>query len=106
MAAAVGERKTNCCCMDKENKDEYTNGHSISQLYDPSEFMPLDPTQELIFPPELMTLEKKPLRQLRFKGERVLWIQPTSLSELLELKAQYPTAKLVVGNTEVGEAFA
>ncbi|XP_061114412.1 xanthine dehydrogenase/oxidase [Conger conger] len=97
-----GKRKTNGCCMDKEDKEEYMNGHSISQLYDPSEFMPLDPTQELIFPPELMNLERKPQRQLRFKGEQVLWIQPTSLPELLDLKAQYPTAKLVVGNTEVG----
>jgi xanthine dehydrogenase/oxidase len=30
------------------------------------------------------------------------WHRPTSLSRLLELKAQHPTAKLVVGNTEVG----
>ncbi|KAJ8353447.1 hypothetical protein SKAU_G00210140 [Synaphobranchus kaupii] len=82
--------------MDKEDKEQYT------KLYDPSEFTPLDPTQELIFPPELWSLEQKPQRQLRFKGERVLWIQPSSLPELLELKGQYPTAKLVVGNTEVG----
>uniref|UniRef100_A0A8C2A4F2 Xanthine dehydrogenase/oxidase n=1 Tax=Cyprinus carpio TaxID=7962 RepID=A0A8C2A4F2_CYPCA len=67
------------------------------KLYDQSEFMPLDPTQEIIFPPELM-----PQRELRFVGERVLWIQPCSLKELLELKATYPNAKLVVGNTEVG----
>uniref|UniRef100_A0A8C2DYI8 Xanthine dehydrogenase n=1 Tax=Cyprinus carpio TaxID=7962 RepID=A0A8C2DYI8_CYPCA len=70
------------------------------KLYDQSEFMPLDPTQEIIFPPELMVRIK--LRELRFVGERVLWIQPCSLKELLELKATYPNAKLVVGNTEVG----
>uniref|UniRef100_A0A673N7L9 Xanthine dehydrogenase/oxidase n=1 Tax=Sinocyclocheilus rhinocerous TaxID=307959 RepID=A0A673N7L9_9TELE len=70
------------------------------KLYDQSEFMPLDPTQEIIFPPELMV--KQPQRELRFAGERVLWIQPCSLEELLELKATYPNAKLVVGNTEVG----
>uniref|UniRef100_A0A8C1N6W6 Xanthine dehydrogenase n=1 Tax=Cyprinus carpio TaxID=7962 RepID=A0A8C1N6W6_CYPCA len=72
------------------------------KLYDQSEFMPLDPTQEIIFPPELMSLSKQPQRELRFAGERVLWIQPCSLEELLELKATYPNAKLVVGNTEVG----
>ena len=28
--------------------------------------------------------------------------RPTTLEGLLELKSKYPTAKLVVGNTEVG----
>ncbi|KAI4895470.1 hypothetical protein NFI96_023969, partial [Prochilodus magdalenae] len=50
----------------------------------------------------LQSLGKQPARSLRFIGERVLWIQPSSLKELLELKAAYPAAKLVVGNTEVG----
>lgn len=53
----------------------------------------------------LQSLSKQPPRQLQFHGERVLWIQPSTLKELLELKALYPTAKLVVGNTEVGKAF-
>lgn len=35
-----------------------------------------------------------------------MWIQPSSLTELLELKARYPDAKLVVGNTEVGESVS
>uniref|UniRef100_A0A8B9ZKX6 Xanthine dehydrogenase n=1 Tax=Anas platyrhynchos TaxID=8839 RepID=A0A8B9ZKX6_ANAPL len=65
-------------------------------LFNASEFQPLDPTQEPIFPPELMQ------KQLCFKGERVMWIQPTTLQELVALKSQYPNAKLVVGNTEVG----
>uniref|UniRef100_A0A8C2TTK3 Xanthine dehydrogenase n=1 Tax=Coturnix japonica TaxID=93934 RepID=A0A8C2TTK3_COTJA len=68
-----------------------------SSLFDSSEFQPLDPTQEPIFPPELM--EQK---QVCFKGERVMWIQPATLQELVALKSQYPNAKLVVGNTEVG----
>uniref|UniRef100_A0A6Q2WUR0 xanthine dehydrogenase n=1 Tax=Esox lucius TaxID=8010 RepID=A0A6Q2WUR0_ESOLU len=72
-------------------------------LYNPADFQPLDPTQEIIFPPELMSLVKtqSPTR-LSFMGERVLWLQPASLDELLDLKARYPNAKLVVGNTEVG----
>uniref|UniRef100_A0A8C2DPD9 xanthine dehydrogenase n=1 Tax=Cyprinus carpio TaxID=7962 RepID=A0A8C2DPD9_CYPCA len=87
------EAQSNGCCMTNEHTQEHVN--VIQKLYDQSEFMPLDPTQEIIFPPELM-------RELRFAGERVLWIQPCSLEELLELKATYPNAKLVVGNTEVG----
>uniref|UniRef100_A0AAY4DI59 Xanthine dehydrogenase n=1 Tax=Denticeps clupeoides TaxID=299321 RepID=A0AAY4DI59_9TELE len=71
-------------------------------MYDPSKFIPLDPTQEVIFPPELLNLGKQPPRQMKFKGERVLWIQPSTLTELLDLKSHYPESKLVVGNTEVG----
>ncbi|XP_036419585.1 xanthine dehydrogenase/oxidase isoform X2 [Colossoma macropomum] len=100
-----GRRKGNGCCMTSAHEDEHVNGdstHSGQQLFDPSEFMPLDPTQEIIFPPELISLGKQPPRSLRFIGERVLWIQPSSLNELLQLKAVYPAAKLVVGNTEVG----
>uniref|UniRef100_A0A663MF22 Xanthine dehydrogenase/oxidase n=1 Tax=Athene cunicularia TaxID=194338 RepID=A0A663MF22_ATHCN len=73
-----------------------------SSLFNSSEFQPLDPTQEPIFPPELMTQSNKQQKQLCFRGERVMWIQPTTLKELVALKSQYPNAKLVVGNTEVG----
>ncbi|XP_065256620.1 xanthine dehydrogenase/oxidase [Emys orbicularis] len=87
------------CCMN-ETKDNATMVSSI--LFNPAEFQPLDPTQEPIFPPELLMQKDKPQEQLCFKGERVMWIRPTTLEELLALKAQYPDAKLVVGNTEVG----
>uniref|UniRef100_A0A663MG97 Xanthine dehydrogenase/oxidase n=1 Tax=Athene cunicularia TaxID=194338 RepID=A0A663MG97_ATHCN len=72
-----------------------------SSLFNSSEFQPLDPTQEPIFPPELMTQSNKQQKQLCFRGERVMWIQPTTLKELVALKSQYPNAKLVVGNTEM-----
>uniref|UniRef100_A0A7M4ERC2 Aldehyde oxidase-like n=1 Tax=Crocodylus porosus TaxID=8502 RepID=A0A7M4ERC2_CROPO len=39
------------------------------------------------------------MRTLVFHGERTTWISPVSLKELLELKAKYPKAPLVVGNT-------
>uniref|UniRef100_A0A8C0VD11 Xanthine dehydrogenase n=1 Tax=Cyanistes caeruleus TaxID=156563 RepID=A0A8C0VD11_CYACU len=78
------------------------NTMTSSSLFNSSEFQPLDPTQEPIFPPELMTQSNKQQKQMCFKGERVMWIQPTTLSELVALKSQYPNAKLVVGNTEVG----
>uniref|UniRef100_A0A672MMD3 xanthine dehydrogenase n=1 Tax=Sinocyclocheilus grahami TaxID=75366 RepID=A0A672MMD3_SINGR len=98
-----GKGQSNGCCLTNGHTQEHDNSTlSAQKLYDQSEFMPLDPTQEIIFPPELMVLSKQPQRELRFAGERALWIQPCSLEELLELKATYPNAKLVVGNTEVG----
>lgn len=48
--------------------------------------------------------KNKPQKQLCFKGERVTWFQPSTLKELVTLKAEYPSAKLVVGNTEVGKS--
>lgn len=50
-------------------------------------------------------LKDAPRKQLRFEGERVTWIQASTLKELLDLKAQYPEAKLVVGNTEIGKGL-
>lgn len=58
---------------------------------------------ELYLDSLLQTQGDKRQKQLCFKGERVMWIQPTTLKELVALKSQYPNAKLVVGNTEVGK---
>lgn len=43
------------------------------------------------------------LRLLRFHGDRVVWLQPNSLDEFLHLKWKHPDARMVVGNTEVGQ---
>ncbi|XP_068088896.1 xanthine dehydrogenase/oxidase isoform X2 [Hyperolius riggenbachi] len=94
-----GKRSANGCCMSEKEDNEV---HTPAALFDPSEFKPLDPTQEPIFPPELLLHKDVPRKQLCFRGDGVTWIQPSSLDELLTLKAQYPDAKLVVGNTEVG----
>ncbi|ODM98964.1 Xanthine dehydrogenase/oxidase [Orchesella cincta] len=57
---------------------------------------------EPIFPPELQLTEKYDTQYLVFNGERLTWYRPTKIEQLLELKATYPYAKLVVGNTEIG----
>uniref|UniRef100_A0A8C0VUG1 aldehyde oxidase n=1 Tax=Cyanistes caeruleus TaxID=156563 RepID=A0A8C0VUG1_CYACU len=98
------QRKANGkCCLDQED-DLFDNKEKVStSLFSTDEFQPLDPTQELIFPPELMRMaENQPKRTLVFHGERVTWISPVSLDELLDLKIAHPKAPLVVGNTGVG----
>ncbi|XP_075612393.1 aldehyde oxidase isoform X3 [Balearica regulorum gibbericeps] len=97
------QRKANGkCCLDQEDylfdKEEKVS----TRLFSTDEFQPLDPTQELIFPPELMRMAENPPRTLVFHGERMTWISPVSLDELLDLKAAHPNAPLVVGNTSVG----
>ena len=68
-----------------------------------SSYVPLDQSQEPIFPPELnCKAEELNGQPLVFKGKLMTWFRPCSLKELLELKRSHPEAKLVVGNTELG----
>ncbi|CAO2615986.1 Aldehyde oxidase 1 [Lemmus lemmus] len=108
--------KASGCCQSKENGvccngDRGVNGltefqevdETSPKLFSEEEFLPLDPTQELIFPPELMTMaEKQPPKTRVFSGERMTWISPVTLKELLEVKFKYPQAPIVMGNTSVG----
>ncbi|CAL8284972.1 unnamed protein product, partial [Gadus morhua 'NCC'] len=109
-----GGGKEGGCCLTNGNKADgtLTNGNEDPEesvpLFQPSEFEPFDPTQEVIYPPELMALQLAPAPPgpppgpLRFQGERVEWLQPSTLEQLLVLKEHHPQAKVVVGNTEVG----
>ncbi|XP_005932779.1 xanthine dehydrogenase/oxidase isoform X1 [Haplochromis burtoni] len=101
-----GRGQKNGCCMSNVNGAQNGSEEQINEatsLFNPTEFAPFDPTQEVIFPPELMTLSKdrKP-HSLCFHGERMTWLQPDSLDEFLNLKWKHPDARVVVGNTEVG----
>ncbi|KAM4601996.1 aldehyde oxidase 6 isoform 2-T2 [Polymixia lowei] len=90
-----------CCLNEKETIDEPE--HVMPQLFDKDEFLPVDPTQELIFPPELILMaEKQPQHMQTFQGERMTWMSPVSLEELVQLKASHPRAPLVLGNTSIG----
>jgi xanthine dehydrogenase/oxidase len=40
---------------------------------------------------------------LLFQSDRVTWYRPTSLADLLLLKDKHPDARIVVGNTEIGD---
>lgn len=73
-----------------------------SNLVSNSDFAPYDPSQEVIFPPELKLSDTLDKQFLMLRGERVTWYRPTTLNELLYLKAKFPAARIVVGNTEVG----
>uniref|UniRef100_A0A8D0ARL8 Xanthine dehydrogenase n=1 Tax=Sander lucioperca TaxID=283035 RepID=A0A8D0ARL8_SANLU len=85
---------------------ELENSESPS-LFNAADFAPFDPTQEIIFPPELMSLTKgQGSASLRFHGDRATWLQPASLDEFLRLKWKHPDARVVVGNTEVGQSVA
>jgi xanthine dehydrogenase/oxidase len=84
------------CCKNKQN------GEIEDKLFEPSEFMPFDPTQEPIFPPELKLSDELDKNSIVFETDRVKWYRPTKLKELLAIKKKHPETKIVVGNTEVG----
>nr|AXP99045.1 aldehyde oxidase [Eremias argus] len=92
------------CCLNQKDLPSPANKKKIcTALFSAEEFQPLDPTQELIFPPELIKMaESQTPQTLVYHGERTAWISPVNLNELLELKARHPQAPLVVGNTAVG----
>uniref|UniRef100_A0A8C1UXM3 Aldehyde oxidase 5 n=1 Tax=Cyprinus carpio TaxID=7962 RepID=A0A8C1UXM3_CYPCA len=71
------------------------------ELFRMDNVLPLDPTQDLIFPPELLIIGKQKTEQVFFQGEKVRWISPADLKDLIKLKAEYPNAPLLVGNTTI-----
>ncbi|XP_044043358.1 xanthine dehydrogenase/oxidase [Siniperca chuatsi] len=101
-----GRGRGSGCCMANEKGAE--NGSEevtdeAKSLFNAADFAPFDPTQEVIFPPELMSLTRgQRSGSLCFRGDRAAWLQPDSLDEFLCLKWKHPDARVVVGNTEVG----
>ncbi|KAM6945841.1 aldehyde oxidase 1-like [Aplochiton taeniatus] len=90
------------CCLNG-NRTFQENENNIPRLFDQADLLPLDPSQELIFPPELILMaETQTQRTQTFRGERITWVSPVSLEELVLLKSRHPQAPLVMGNTNIG----
>lgn len=88
-----------CCKLNGNSCGEEID----SKLFEPSEFTPFDSTQEPIFPPELRLSDQYDVEVQTFVNARGLtWFRPVTLEQLLVFKKDYPDAKIVVGNTEVG----
>ncbi|VFQ65583.1 unnamed protein product [Cuscuta campestris] len=94
-----------CSCGLKDASDEQNHKHiTDGGGLKPISFNEIDGTaytnKELIFPPELLL---RKLTYLRLSGSDGLkWYRPLKLLDVLDLKDRHPTAKLVVGNSEVG----
>ncbi|ESO98492.1 hypothetical protein LOTGIDRAFT_226623, partial [Lottia gigantea] len=73
-------------------------------LYNTTIYTPIyDPSQEPIFPPDLKVNHKKYHEEyLVYEKDGIKWYRPVTLSQILDLKYQFPQAKIIVGNTEVG----
>ncbi|CAH2108386.1 unnamed protein product [Euphydryas editha] len=90
------------CAMGKDCCKNKTDSSETESLFEKSSFLPYDPSQEPIFPPELKMSSLYDEQYLIYKGNKSVWYRPTTLETLLKLKEDHPDAKIVVGNTEVG----
>lgn len=95
-----------CSCGPKAENSEETVKHNLSNDcgWKPFSYNETDGTtytsKELIFPPELLLRKLTYLSLSGSNGRK--WYRPIKLQHLLDLKARFPDARLVVGNTEVG----
>ncbi|XP_052242634.1 xanthine dehydrogenase/oxidase-like [Dreissena polymorpha] len=93
----------NCCKIKNADQQagQFTQGvASPSSLHAQGVASPfsLHETQVPIFPSELQ-LSEEFNTTVSFHGNQFTWISPVTLAELLTLKAKYPAAPIVMGNT-------
>ncbi|KAJ7166651.1 xanthine dehydrogenase [Mycena filopes] len=86
--------RADCCQLSGESDP----APSSSSKFPRFKLKPYKVGTELIFPP---SLTKQTLSPLKFGSSTRQWLRPTTLSQLLAIKAQYPDAKLVGGSTEI-----
>jgi xanthine dehydrogenase/oxidase len=82
------------CC--KDGKADGLDDQPIKRFTPPG-FIEYKPDTELIFPP---ALKKHDFRPLAFGNKRKKWFRPVTLDQLLEIKSEYPSAKIIGGSTE------
>lgn len=92
------------CCMENDDgggccKDGKVDGVDDQPIkrFTPPGFIEYKPDTELIFPP---ALKKHTFKPLAFGNKRKKWLRPVTLHQLLEIKSEYPSAKLIGGSTE------
>ncbi|KAJ1916407.1 hypothetical protein H4219_003809 [Mycoemilia scoparia] len=119
------------CCQNKKNKEQTEESSAgkkdqkemsfaeIQKQKVIDQFKPYDPTQELIFPPQLIRYAKNsaaasseessdvPARvPLCITGTTRSWckqfFRPLTFKQLVELRGTYPDSRIIGGNTEVG----
>lgn len=96
--------RSDCCQLPAGTSKESTetevlsapkkNAYSFPQF----NFKSYEPHTEIIFPPGLRNHVKQPIC---FGNSRKIWFRPTTLSQLLQIKNAFPSAKIVAGSSEV-----
>lgn len=105
-AAANGDCAlgTKCCRYNGADHARPGDGADDDPAPARSAYVLEDPTQALIFPPELACSAAALRDTLCIRGPRVTWHRPATLAELLALKHAYPSAKWVTRDARVARA--
>ncbi|KAL5010812.1 hypothetical protein ScPMuIL_013117 [Solemya velum] len=88
------------CCQKKSQKTNEKQDEKAASVK--SLCLPDNVTQDPIFPPELQLSDELQRECVKFQAGKKIWYRPTTLSELLDMKALHPEATLVMGNTIAG----
>ncbi|XP_072047182.1 xanthine dehydrogenase/oxidase-like [Amphiura filiformis] len=90
-----GRQQGNTCCR-TDDSDMCTS------TFDASDFTPYDQTQDIIFPPELLTNRASLRRTTKFSTDQLTWINLYSFEDTLKLKGSCPSAQIAAGSTTFG----
>ncbi|KAJ7157926.1 xanthine dehydrogenase [Mycena crocata] len=85
--------RADCCQL-----SDSTDSDSLPSKFPRFKLKPYKVGTELIYPPGLT---KRTFEPLKFGSATRQWLRPTTLAQLLAIKAQYPDAKLVGGSSEI-----
>ncbi|KAJ7278970.1 xanthine dehydrogenase [Mycena rebaudengoi] len=86
--------RSDCCQLPKNDLNTADPAPSFPRF----KFKPYKVGTELIYPPSLAKHESS---FLKFGSGSRQWLRPTTLEQLLAIKAHYPDAKLVGGSSEI-----
>ncbi|KAJ8045856.1 Xanthine dehydrogenase/oxidase [Holothuria leucospilota] len=89
------------CCQKKQLSAEEKGLGLTNKLIQPEDWMPYDPSQDVIFPPELRLCAEKGAQSVTFVGQNSTWIRPVTLQGLFDALATNPEAQIIAGGNSV-----
>ncbi|GAA5829050.1 hypothetical protein JCM11251_004108 [Rhodosporidiobolus azoricus] len=97
-AKKKGCGRADCCQLGGSGEKSKSESTAPTAAFPRFEFKPYSPGTELIFPAPLRKHTPKPLK---FGSATRTWYRPTTLEQLISLRAALPHSKLVGGSSEV-----
>jgi xanthine dehydrogenase/oxidase len=80
---------------------------SATKLFEFLEFKPYDPNlDDVAFPASLVKCKQEKTILIEYNDqsfdEKITWVEPLNIKELIAYKSKYPDSKIIAGNTEIG----
>ncbi|XP_077994389.1 xanthine dehydrogenase/oxidase-like [Glandiceps talaboti] len=94
--------KGNDCCRAKEKRTCLQGNAENKGPRANTENTDDETAQELIFSPDLLNNDAYHTKTVIFTDGRSKWMRPTLFGDLIKMKKEYPTSKLVAGYNDIG----